>query len=371
MMNISIVIFSLGGGAGRVAINIANELHLLGHNVKVVYGTSKNGMEKELQVPFIHLQANRLIPFSQKIIFQRKIFSNNIILIFEPILGAFITLPLKFSKSKPHVVWRILTDPIQSLNSNRSYFQRLFKKYFLRVSAGLTDHVIGNSQGSTASFRAICPRYPKHKISLIYNPVIGLSNKPSNSEASLRDELYLSLECRLIAAAGRLTRQKGFDVLLKAYARVEFEFPWPTHLVIFGEGSERKSLEDLAGSLGLTEKVTFYGHSSNLENYLTQADLFVLSSRYEGFGNVLVEALAVNAPVVSTDCLSGPTEILDKGKYGVLVPPEDPEALAQGISRMLKDGKNAFPPGAERAKDFSISTIVKQYEKVLADLSSE
>lgn len=368
-MNISIIIFSLGGGAGRVAVNIANEFHRSGHTVILVYGASKEGLDKELYTPAVYLRSKGLVDFAGKVFLDRKSLASTTV-VFEPVLGALLTTPLKLSRSKRKIAWRILTDPVQSLQANRSYLRRVFKKYFLRLSATLADHVIANSQGSAGSFRFICPRYPEHKISTIYNPITGLSNRSHSYKDSIREKLNLPQECRVIVAAGRLTRQKGFDVLLEAYAQAINTLQEPSHLVIFGEGPDRKSLEGLAATLGVTDSVSFYGHSNKFENYLPQADLFVLSSRYEGFGNVLVEALAANVPIVSTDCPSGPSEILENGKYGLLVPPEDPEALSQGISHLLNAGKNGFAQGTERAKDFSVSIIVKQYENVLTGLSS-
>jgi glycosyltransferase involved in cell wall biosynthesis len=134
--------------------------------------------------------------------------------------------------------------------------------------------------------------------------------------------------------------------------------------MILGEGEERRKLETIVCKLALEDDVLLSGYVDNPYNYMARAAVFVLSSAWEGFGNVLVEAMAAGTPVVSTDCPSGPAEILEGGKWGWLVPVGNPELLAGAISATLVD--KADPAGRiNRAKDFEVAKICDEYLKVL------
>ena len=140
-------------------------------------------------------------------------------------------------------------------------------------------------------------------------------------------------------------------------------------LVIAGEGSQAEVLRELAANLGLADRVVFLGQVRALRALMQQASVFVLSSRYEGFPNVLLEALASGVAIVSTSCRGGPCEILRDGEFGVLVPPEDPAALAQAIVRVATDEglrqrlANARSGALSR---YQVERVVTQWEQVLA-----
>jgi glycosyltransferase involved in cell wall biosynthesis len=130
-----------------------------------------------------------------------------------------------------------------------------------------------------------------------------------------------------LVAVGRLVHQKGFDLLLRAFARIAPEHPQWT-LTIWGEGDRRRQLEALCTELGLLEQVALPGLTERPGQWLEDAEVFVLSSRFESFGNVITEAMVAGLPVVAFDCPWGPGEILRDGEDGLLVPPEDVGALA-------------------------------------------
>lgn len=166
----------------------------------------------------------------------------------------------------------------------------------------------------------------------------------------------------VVVAVGRLVPQKGFDVLLRAFELVRREVD--ASLIVFGEGPERPRLGDLVNRHGLKDAVSLPGFIANPVSEIKAANLFVLSSRWEGFGNVIVEALGAGTPVVAVDCRSGPAEILDDGRYGRLAIPEDPYDLAKKILAELDE-----PTPAEilrkRALDFSPAFIARQYLSLL------
>lgn len=170
-----------------------------------------------------------------------------------------------------------------------------------------------------------------------------------------------------LVAVGRLEPQKGFDLLLRAYARLRAA--GVTHpLVIVGEGREAARLRELAASLGVADTVLWPGFQNNPYGWMEGAEVFVSSSRFEGFCRVIAEALCVGTPVVATDCPSGPAEVLDGGRAGVLVANEDPEALAAGIQRLLADpaARAHFRArGRERVQAFSPERVVERFEGVL------
>src|SRR6185369_7788029 len=166
----------------------------------------------------------------------------------------------------------------------------------------------------------------------------------------------------LLVACGRLKALKGFDYLLDAL--VEVRKTIPASLWIIGEGEQRAALETKIKRLRLEDSVKLLGFQQNPFKYMAAADLFVLSSLYEGFGNVIVEAMACGVPVVATDCPYGPGEIIEDGKNGILAPPANALALAAAILRVLKDEsmreKLSFE-GRDRANDFDAQTIADAY----------
>ncbi|BAU50347.1 glycosyl transferase [Sulfurifustis variabilis] len=167
----------------------------------------------------------------------------------------------------------------------------------------------------------------------------------------------------LVLSAGRLTRQKDFPTLIRAFAQVRAERP--CRLMILGDGGQRDDLLALAKQLGVAEDVALPGFQANPYAYVAHASLFVLSSVWEGSPNVLTEALALGIPVVSTDCPSGPREILAGGRYGKLVPTGDGDALARA---MLETLANPLPRDAlmQAARPYSLEASTRGYLEALA-----
>ncbi|GAB2878102.1 glycosyltransferase [Microbulbifer echini] len=197
---------------------------------------------------------------------------------------------------------------------------------------------------------------PSNKVITIYNPVISNDCFPPCNEVSINKSYSL------IIAVGRLTRQKGFDILVEAASKI----PLPFRIEIWGEGPERKNLEKLIHKKNLYNSVFLMGHTFSVHEKIQSSDLFILPSRHEGLPTVLIEALACGANIIATDCPHGPREILDDGKFGTLVVPEDPEKLANAICIALK--KNSKGKGKAhvlRAQDFSVQTATKKWLEAL------
>jgi len=174
----------------------------------------------------------------------------------------------------------------------------------------------------------------------------------------------------IILGVGRLDSQKSFHILVEAFALLRKRFP--ARLVLIGEGVERTRLERLALELGIGDDVLLPGFMENPFSAMRAASVFALSSMYEGFGNVIVEAMALGCPVVSTDCPSGPGEIIDNGVNGLLVPIGDPPSLSEALCRVLTDERlrqRLIQGGLRRAEDLRIATTVEGYEQVYRALA--
>lgn len=206
---------------------------------------------------------------------------------------------------------------------------------------------------------------PDGKVRTIYNPVVA----PELEELAKRPldhPWFADGESPVVLAVGGFKPQKDFATLLRAFARARMRRPM--RLLILGEGKLRPSLTSLAEELDIVEDLAMPGFVDNPFQYFARADLFVLSSRWEGLGNVVIEALACGCPVVSTDCPSGPAEILENGKYGTLVPVGDHEALAAAILKSLDT-----PAPRQRLRDrgakFSVENATRQYLDLIGELN--
>lgn len=166
----------------------------------------------------------------------------------------------------------------------------------------------------------------------------------------------------VILAVGRLHRVKDFRTLLRAMALLRERRP--ARLVVLGEGEERPHLEALARALGIADAVAFPGFVTNPFAWMARSRLLVLSSRHEGFGNVLVEALAAGLPVVASDIPGGPREVLEQGRFGRLVPPGEPECFAVAMAAMLDQPPDPAMLRA-RARDFALAPIAERYLALL------
>ncbi len=202
----------------------------------------------------------------------------------------------------------------------------------------------------------------RERITTIYNPVMRPELR-QKMQARVDHPWFAPGEPPVILAVGRLSPQKDFPTLIRAFAEVLRAVH--ARLLILGQGSERPLLEALVTELGLQRDVSLPGFVENPYAYMAQASLFVLSSRFEGLPLVLIEALCCGARVVAADCESGPREILLDGQYGRLVPVGSVPGLAQAIRHALANGASAPPP--ESWRRFEIRTVVNQYLGILLD----
>ena len=202
----------------------------------------------------------------------------------------------------------------------------------------------------------------ENKLEVIYNPVVD-EQLHQQAQAPLDHPWFLANQPPVFLAVGRLTPQKDYETLLHGFALLKQQMP--ARLVILGDGSMRSDLERLVETLDIAPDVLLPGFVDNPYAYMSRSSAFVLSSVWETFGVVLVEALACGCPIISTNCDYGPAEILEDGEYGMLVPVKDYRALAEAMKIMLTqleyDPKNL----RDRAQTFSLDQAVNQYLKIM------
>lgn len=238
------------------------------------------------------------------------------------------------------------------------------KRAGVRRAVGRASRVVCISSGLAAEMRE--RRWaPSERVAVVVNGVdLERVRRLAGHEST-----NLSLPDRFVVTVGRLTPQKDIGLLLAAFARLAPDAG--VHLVVVGEGPERQALAHQAAGLGLGQRVHFLGMLANPFPVVRRAAAFVLSSEYEGFGTVVVEAMALGVPVVAMDCPSGPREILDGGAYGELVTTRTPTALAAGLERALAPERSRAlqVAGPQRAERFSLDAMLAAYSDVLAEVA--
>lgn len=226
------------------------------------------------------------------------------------------------------------------------------------------DGIIAVSQG-VAEDLATVTNLPLERIPVIYNPIVT-PELFSKAKEPVNHPWFNPGEPPVILGVGRLSPQKDFPTLIRAFAQVRQL--QPVRLMILGEGPDELQLKALVAELGLENDVAMPGFVENPYSYMARSAVFVLSSAWEGFGNVLAEALAVGTPVVSTNCESGPSEILADGKYGFLTPVGDSQAIAEAIFKVLSGNTQKVDPNW--LEQFGLEVCTEKYLDFLGILQT-
>lgn len=265
-----------------------------------------------------------------------------------------------FVRKKTKIVLSIRTHLSSEYKYTDNSLKKLVFPFVSRIFYRAADHIVAVSYGvknNVVEHLGI----KGEKIEVIYNPIVDNSinhlKKEQNNHPWLKNKA-----CPVILGAGRLTKQKDFETLIKAFYLVRKKID--SKLIIIGEGEERENLKKLVTSLDLDEHVDLVGFVSNPYSYMRLSDVFVLTSKWEGFGNVIVEALSTGTNVVSTNCPSGPSEILGNGSFGRLAPVEDIESISNSIISTIEAPKKKALL-IERSKEFSVTQTKVKYEKLI------
>jgi glycosyltransferase involved in cell wall biosynthesis len=260
-------------------------------------------------------------------------------------------------------LWRPSTRLILSIHNSLTRgldelggFRRRMRILGMRLTYPAADTLVCVSAGVAEDLARYLDLAPG-KIHVIHNPALG--RRQAEGATGTPPHPWLEPgQPPVILGVGRLTRQKDFPTLIRAFALVAAERD--CRLMILGEGRDRRDLERLAADLGVSERVALPGFVEDVTGYMALARLFALSSAWEGFGMVLVEAMAAGTPVVSTDCPSGPREILLDGELGPLVPVSDPPALGRAMIEVLESPTDPDRL-RRRAADFASDVAAGHY----------
>ncbi|MCA1653692.1 MAG: glycosyltransferase [Sphingomicrobium sp.] len=274
----------------------------------------------------------------------------------EDHLNTLVTLTALAARSRSKISGSSRVTPFDTY-SNRWLSKRWVLKHLSRLSFRRADVLSCVSKDMVSQYRTVFGPTAPHVA--IYNIVDDTASQFRMNEPV--DEPWLAdKRSPVIVAAGSLAPWKGFVDLIEAMTVI----PSEVRLIILGEGPLRGKLEEQVERLGLGDRIKLPGFTDNPLKYFSRADLFVLSSHVEGLPNVLVEAMMCGCTPVATDCPTGPREVLRDGRYGYLVPPRNPAALAAGIRRALE---NPLEPDllAEAVRPFEESVVIARHFDLL------
>jgi len=263
---------------------------------------------------------------------------------------------------------KVVLSEVNSLAYEMAYRDTSRRNFYLKnIACRLADVIVAVSQGVADSLDQLFKLNPKVRV--IYN---GLDLE--EIEKKSREEIshpWFNHAQPIAVTAGRLVNQKGFVHLLEAVKLVNDKTP--LRLLIMGDGKLKEELKKRTEELGIKDKVDFLGVKKNPFAYMARCNLFVLSSLYEGLPNVLVEAMALGLPVISTNCPYGPSEIIEDGKNGILVPVKNPRAISEAVLKVLGDNQLRDKLRKEakiRARDFSLDNMISEYAELFLSLSA-
>lgn len=354
------------GGAERVTVTVANGLARRGYDVDLVVSYLEGAFYEEVSddVTIVDLETKKIpgigigasVPQlasylrdrSPAMLFSQMTYANDVCLLTNALSGSeAVTVPTV------HNTYGMQVDRKEKLIQELARGLADQADQFVAVSEGVAESVVEHIG------------VDRSDVSVLHNP-IPVSDIRDQASEDIDHEWLTDPDVDVVLGVGRLARQKDYGTFLRAFERVHAQRP-ATRAIIVGRGSKREELEALTRRLGLSDVVSFEGFVDNPYGYMSGADLLAMSSIHEGLPTVLIEALACGCPVVSTDCPSGPREILQDGAIGPLVEVGDAPGLADGICTTL-DTPPTSSQLVDRAIDFSPSAVLDEYESFVQDV---
>jgi len=376
-LHLAVFISGLGvGGVERTMLSLAHELALRGHRVDLLV-TKGQGFFRDSVSPLVHLidleswwmrlpligSSKRKRSLASAPAIARYLRGNrpDVLLASSHYVNLAAVWGRRLAGTGTPLVIRQCTHLSSAIlntklpTGRRPFLGRMVRRFFPQA-----DAIVAVSNG-VADDLAVVAALPRQAIRTIYDPVVT-SDLPARALAPVNHPWFSPGAPPVILGVGRLAAQKDFSTLIRAFARVHA--CRPVRLLILGDGEKRRELEDLADSLGVRQDLALPGFEENPFAYMARAAVFSLSSVYEGLGGVLIQAMACGCPVVSTDCPSGPKEILQNGSQGPLVSVGDDAELARAIQMQLDAPRNEERLKA-RAAEFSVGRSVDEHLEVL------
>lgn len=355
MQKISIVISSMnGGGAEKVTANLVNGFVNKGYHIDLVL-VKKEGVFLGLippEVKIVDLASRRIVAAVFPLIKYLKSNNPDAIISIDSDLNVITAVAWRLANCTAPLVWTVHVN-LSRAWSLLPFYKRLILKSLTIITCGIPKAIIAVSNGVASDFQKYIGK-SQEKVLTIYNPVVSsVALQPKEKFQGNHNPLQL-------LAVGRLFPQKNYPLLLNALKIASQS----RHVIltILGEGPHLPEIEKLIEELQLSKIVNMHGFSATPLKFMEQADALILSSNFEGLPTVLIEAMSMGTPVISTDCPSGPREILQDGRWGRLVPQNDEKALSQAIIDLYDNGGI---DGRARAEDFLISNSTEKYSKVI------
>lgn len=346
-----------GGGAEKISVNLANEMYRRGYIVDMVLMRAEGDFLSLLDpgINVVDFKAKRLRSgFIPLISYLHKVKPSAMLACMWP-----LTIMALAAKLVLRSKTRMVVAEHNTWSREQSTFSAVKRKLIplsMRSLFPYADAIVAVSEGAAEDF-ADYTELPRKSITTIYNPIVEVEDMAHSAESELPDMIWSGARYRVLTV-GNIKEQKNHDLLIRAFSILRLSID--AQLLILGEGPLRKDMERLITELNLQDCVNMPGFISNTKPIYRHAGVFVLSSDWEGLPTVLVEAMAVGTPVVSTDCPSGPREILDEGAIGSLVPMRDANALALAMMNALVNGQDVRAL-KNRAQDFSVKVATDKY----------
>lgn len=345
------------GGAERVFINLANGFCKMDYDVDLVVLSGSGEFKEKVnpQIKVVDLKSKRAITSIFKL---RKYITTNKPVAILSALGHIniVSIIASIGSNTKTIVTEHSTNSIAFAEEGglkakiMPLLMRFFYKYatyVVAVSKGVADDLNKNIKIN-------------RKIEIIYNPTIP-QELAKLIKLDTKHKWLTNKSSKIIISVGRLVKVKQFDLLINAFSLLEKELD--VKLIILGDGPQREYLTKVIESLGVSSKVDMPGFTTNPYAFMAKSDLFVLSSMYEGLPTVLIEALACGIPVVSTNCPSGPYEILEGGRIGILVDNPTPTTLATAIKKALTEPISK--PSPQDLQKYTLEYACKEYLKLI------
>lgn len=368
MPRVGFIIYKLGvGGAERMIINLANKLSKSGYTIDFVLGNSGGGFEDKIKDSVNVFKLNSMpIPGYRS-------------------LGMFPGLRSYIQEKRPTTLISAMTQTnavtvlsvafsdttVKCISTVHNTFSEIKRPLHKPHSLGL--HLLGEFAYSMSDEVVCCSHGVENDLrqqlhtrlsncGTIYNPIFT-EELVRQSREEVEDNWFIDEKTIVITGLSNLKPQKDYETFLKSFEKIRSNIDDEVKAKIMGDGKERQKLIELSKSLGHSGDIEFSGYVENPFKYIRASDCFVLTSKFEGLSNVLIEAMACETPIVSSDCPNGPREILDNGKFGKLVPVGKPDPVADAVVETVQS--QSTPDFMGRAKDFSLESICSKYEKLI------
>lgn len=350
------------GGVERVMLNLATGFIKWGVAVDLVLAKAQGGYMRRVptDVRVVDLRASRMLTSLFPLIRYLRTTKPDGLVSAKDYANVIAIWAKLLARVPTRVVVSVHTTLSKHVQYAAGFRERVIVPLMARWFYPHADSIVAVSNG-VADDLAQFLRLSRDRISVVYNPVVT-DYLFAAAQEPINHPWFAPGGPPVVLSIGRLTVAKDYPTLLTAFAKVRQQRD--VRLAIFGEGEERERLQDLVRRFGLESDVWLPGFVDPPYPYLARASVFVLSSVWEGLPTAIIESLAFGVPVVSTDCLSGPREILDNGRFGALVPVGDADALAEAILHAL-DTPHDPDRLRERAKQFSVDNAVAQYFALL------